>query len=512
MKNKHQLDACRTFSDVLRYNSCCYPRKVWLHDGITGKDYSFVEFDHLVDRGVSFLLQKGCCPGDIISVAVNNRIEYLILFFASFRLGTIFSPLPFSLSSHDIAKNVAYLDPKMVFCQHKHYQDLKSKFSNLELIIDEKEGGDFLKALSNINLLESADFSPRGHEPACIYYSSGTTGNPKGIVFSHKNMIANISSIVRGFKWQADDCHLVFLPLGHTASINYSVLPCMYAGARIALYESFWKIRNIFWQCLEKTGATYVEVVPSVLFSLLNTAYKDYNRDHLKRLKYIGCGSAPLPLEVQEKIFDRFQLKAANLYGLSETGPTHVDDPLVPDWKPGSLGRPLDVNEVKIFDENGQPVKDGETGEIAVKGENVFVGYYNNEDAYKKVFKNGYFLTGDLGYVNGRGLFYFADRKKDLIIKGGVNIFPGEIDEAIFAHPCVKEVATVGVSDNYLGERIKSFIVLKQGVVLKEEEIRRFCLEKLGDFKCPNEFVFLDEIPKGPSGKLLRRLLKETRS
>lgn len=512
MRKLNGVEDCKSLSDILKFHASENPQYAWLHDGNTGVDYTFKTIDSLVDKAVSFLQKKGCRPGDIVSAVVDNRFEYILIYLASHRLGAIFNPFPFNLGSQDICKYLNYIKPKLVFCQDRHFPDLKLEEWCVELIADKEHGNIFLDKLLKLPKLDIEDFLPTNNTTACIYYSSGTTDNPKGIMYSHRNIIENISSIVRGFGWSQKDCHLIILPLGHTAAINYSFLPCLYSGAKMVLFESFWKIRNNIWKYIEEFNVTYVEVVPSILFSIVNTPYNDYDRLKIEQLKYIGCGSAPLPLEIQKKMQQKYQIKVANLYGLSETGPTHVDNPQEPDWKPGSIGRPLDVNKAVIVDDDGKEVEDGIVGEIAIKGPNVFTGYYKNDAAYKRSFKNGYFLTGDLGYNDSSGIFYFIERKKDLIIKGGVNIFPGEIDEVIFSHPLVKESLTAGVPDQYLGELIKSYIVVKEGKNLQENEIKRFCRDRLGEFKCPDQFVFVDDIPKGPSGKLLRRKLKEYES
>tara|TARA_A100001011_G_C14283249_1_gene832452 strand:- start:104 stop:1636 length:1533 start_codon:yes stop_codon:yes gene_type:complete len=501
-----------TFSEILTLHAFEKPDEIWIHDLNTNEDYSFSKFNDLVNKTVSFLIDKNCSPGDNISVIINNRIEFLILFFASLRLGTRFNPFPFSLSSNNIAKYLDLIDPKIVFCQNQHYEELKSykPLLSYEVVNDQLEDSGYFNIIDDYDIYSGKDFSPiDNNEIACIYYSSGTTGEAKGIAISHRNMISNISSIVRGFKWESGDCHFIFLPFGHTASINYSILPCMYAGASIVICESFWKVRINIWEYIQKYGVTYMEVVPSTLFIMVNMPYKNFSRRAIKHFKYIGCGSAPLPLDVQEAINQKFDIKVGNLYGLSETGPTHVDDPLEEDWKPGSIGKALDVNQVKIFNDDGIEVENREIGEIGIKGENVFIGYYKNEKKYMETFKNEYFLTGDIGYKDDNDIFYFSDRKKDLIIKGGVNISPAEIDEVLFAHPAVTEAATIGVQDSYLGEIIKSYVVLKNNQNINPNVLKDYCLGIVGEFKCPNEIVFLNELPKGPSGKILKRELRE---
>lgn len=500
----------QTFSDVLRSHASSqkFSSKIYLYDVHHAEGYSFAEINTLVDQTVTFLKTKGCNKGDIVSAVLGNRLEYFLLFFACQRVGATFNPFPISLSAVDICKYMDYISPKLLFCEKKHASSLGHLPMEV-MSVDNIEGDqtflEIIKALPADTEVVSVDIN----SPACLYYSSGTTGNPKGILYSHKNMTTLISSLVRGFSFSADDRHMIVLPLGHTASINYSFLPATWCAGTLFLCDSFWKARPVFWKLIEQHRITYIEVVPSILFSLLNTPYKDYDRKKVASLEYIGCGSAPLPLDVQFKMEQKFSIRVANLYGLSETGPTHFDDPRAEGWTPGSVGYPLDVNEVKIFDKEGCGVPDGEVGEIGVKGDNVFTGYYQNEKAYQDVMRDGYFLTGDLGFRKSDGRYYFAEREKDLIIKGGVNIFPGEIDEILFAHPSVKESSTVGCEHPYLGEIIKSFVVLKEGELTDSETIRRYCLDRLGEFKSPDEVIFVEDIPKGPSGKLLRRKLKE---
>jgi long-chain acyl-CoA synthetase len=320
-------------------------------------------------------------------------------------------------------------------------------------------------------------------------------------------MVANISSVVRGFKFNENDIHLIVLPLGHTASINYSFLPATLCGATIVLSESFWKIRAQFWSLIQKYKVTYVEVVPSILLALLNTPYSKNDYTNIDSLQFIGCGSSMLPLERQIRFVEQYGIKVANLYGLSETGPTHIDYPIKEGWKPGSIGVPLDVNEVKIVNEDNQVLMKDEIGEIIVKGENVFIGYYGNHELYDQVVKEGYFYTGDLGYIDKDGKHHFVGRKKELIIKGGINILPDEIDEIIYKIDEVAETLTLGMRDEYLGEKIISYIVLKKEYKVTADEILSHCRDFLSRDKIPDKIEFVENIPKGHSGKFLRKEL-----
>jgi len=251
-----------------------------------------------------------------------------------------------------------------------------------------------------------------------------------------------------------------------------------------------------------------MEVVPTILYSILNM-YKNTNGYDVSSMKFVGCGSSPLQKSIQIEFEKRFNLKVGNLYGLSETGPTHIDYPLSSDWKPGSVGVALDVNDVKIFDENDNELDINEIGEIVIKGPNVFIGYFKNNYLYRKSIRNDYFHTGDIGYIDERNHLFYIDRIKDLIIKGGTNIAPGEIDECFLLHPSVKESITIGIPDKMFGEEIKTYIVLKDGCSININELMSHCQKYLPLLKIPKDIETIKHIPKTHSGKLLRKKLRE---
>lgn len=506
--NAMKLEECKNFSDVLYYQSRVNPEKIFIYDVHSGRSYSFGEFNAIVSRASNYLLSLGVKPGERVTAAIENSPEYCFLYFAAIRIGAIFNPMPFASHREEIKRNISYVEPAAILIDSRRVNEFSPQLKGLiEVPVDkdrllEKKLGSFGEDLKiNIQIKEN--------DPACLYHSSGTTGNPKGVLFSHKNMIANISSICRGFNFNKQvQVHLVILPLGHTASTNYSFLPCMYCGGKMILAESFWHIRNKLWSLIQDFSVTYMEAVPTVIYSILNI-YKDTDGYNLSTMQFVGCGSAPLQKCVQVEFEKKFKLKVANLYGLSETGPTHIDNPTEDKWKPGSIGLPLDVNEVKIFDENDKELGVNETGEIVIKGPNVFIGYFKNDSLYSEVMKNGYFHTGDLGYKDKNGRFYYVDRLKDLIIKGGSNIVPGEIDEVLLLHPAVKEAVTIGIPDKMFGEEIKSFVVLRDNFNVSVDELALHCRNYLTTLKLPKEIEIVDAIAKTHSGKLLRKEMRK---
>lgn len=504
-----KIEGCKNFSEVIYCHAEQNSDQVFIYDIRSKRTYTFKQFNLIVEKTSNYLISKRVKKGDRVTVVIENSPEYCFLYFAVIRVGAIINPMPFTSHKEEIIKNVCMVEPQKVFVDERKEREFKEIEKENIIFIPVGAERKFEKIIAGMEnrIIKKVELDE--DNPACLYYSSGTIADPKGVLFSHKNMVSVISSICRGFKFSTEhEVHLIMLPLGHTASTNYSLLPCAYIGGKIVMAESFWHIRTKIWKLIEEHHVTYMEVVPTVLYSILNIYRREIDND-ISSMRFVGCGSAPLQKVVQTEFQERFHLKVGNLYGLSETGPTHIDDPLAPGWKLGSIGLPLDVNEVKIFDENDEEMPPNEIGEIVIKGDNVFVGYYKNDALYNNVVKNDYFHTGDLGYRNENGLFYFVDRKKDLIIKGGINIVPGEIDEILLLHPAVKEGGTIGIPDEMFGEEVKSFVVLRDGKSVTAEELIAFCSNYLPKTKVPKFVDIVKDIPKTHSGKLLKKKLRE---
>jgi long-chain acyl-CoA synthetase len=282
-------------------------------------------------------------------------------------------------------------------------------------------------------------------------------------------------------------------------------MAALWAGASITLAERFSASRH--WETIARYGVTYFGSVATML-SLLNHTYPDGIPRGLdtNRLRFALCGSAPVPVEVIKAFESSFHCPVIEGYGLSESTCRSTFNRTDERRRIGSIGLPIG-NEARIFDDGDQELGSGKIGEIVLRGPNIMKGYYRNEAATREAFRSGWFHTGDLGYRDEEGFFYIVDRKSDMIIRGGENIYPREIDEVLYQHPNIKDAATIGIPDALYGEEVKSFVVLRDGCEATESEIIEFCRARLADFKCPKSIEFLDDIPKGPTGKLLKREL-----
>lgn len=513
MDNKTQyqlskkIESFPTFSEILAYRAEQSSAKTFLVEG--DNRWTYREFDNLVNRCCRYFAKIGLKPGNTVSFILRNSIDYLIIYFAAIRSRIILNPFPHHMSGDEVLKKLEDIHPESVFCHKNHYNTLTE--SNYRIInLDNMNSDCFTEYLQNF-VPDSLDALPADeNDVAVYYYSSGTTGGPKIIEYTHSSMVLTQASMLRAGFTEPGAVHLCVLPLGHTASLRYTIKQCVCTGSTVVLYDSFWKLRSNLWHEVQKHRATFMEIVPSILIAILNTPYKDFSKEQVGSMRFIGCGSAFLPQNLHGAFEEKFNIPVANLYGLSETGATHFDDPFVKGRVIGSIGKPFDIVEARIFGENRREVHNNEVGEIGIKGPGLLKGYFNNSKLFDECFHKGYFMTGDLCRKDKFGNYYYVDRKKDLIIKGGVNIVPSQIEEVLQSHPVVREAAVIGKPDMLLGETIKCYLVSKNGSKPDIKELKSYCKEKLGDFKTPTEFEVVESLPKGPSGKILKRALRSS--
>lgn len=491
------------------------PDKEFIFSEADGRSLTYAEFDAYVNRAADLLLSLGAKKGDRVSLYLHNSVEYLAFYFACFKTGAWAGPVNAHLKSHEIEFIINYSGSAIAITQSDLYPSLAEARNNLPslhhiVIINESESGkagEWEIIGNDTNAIASADVLPPVDldDEAVIIYTSGTTGKPKGVLLTHGNLLSNAEQIASWLELTEGDRALMIMPLFHVNALMTTCMAALWAGGSLVLAPRFSASRH--WQMISDHGVTYFGSVATML-ALLNQTYPDGIPTGLDigKLRFALCGSAPVPVEVMKKFELMFKCPVVEGYGLSESTCRSTFNPPDNRRRAGSVGLPIG-NEVKIFDDKDGELAVREIGEIVLRGPNIMKGYYRNAEATQKAMRSGWFHTGDLGYKDEDGFFYIVDRKSDMIIRGGENIYPREIDEVLYGHPKIKDVATVGVPDPLYGEEVKSFVVLKKGESATEQEIIDFCRERIANYKCPKSVEFLADIPKGPTGKLLKREL-----
>lgn len=338
---------------------------------------------------------------------------------------------------------------------------------------------------------------------AVIIYTSGTTGRPKGAMLTHRNLLANIDSCLGVFDVGPEDVLMSALPLFHAfAAMVFLLLP-MKVSARVQLMERFLPSSTL--QMLEESGATLFGGVPSMFGLMLQVPPE--HRPRLDALRICVCGGAPLPPEVWAAFEQAFDVSLVEGYGLTEASPVVSVNPPYGTRKPGSIGLPLPGIEVKIVDEKGRGVPAGTIGELALRGGNVMKGYLNRPTETKAIIRSNWLFTGDLARTDEDGYLYIVGRKKEMMIVGGLNVYPGEVERVLVEHPAVLEAAAFGVPDPSRGEAVWAAVVLRPGAEATVRELRAFCRERLADFKVPRGIDIRAELPKNTLGKVMRHVI-----
>jgi long-chain acyl-CoA synthetase len=505
----------RNLRELLEFQAAARPKEEFLFEEPGNNVYTYAEFDQAVNKTANLLAAIGVSKGHRVGLFLTNRVEYLIFYFACFKIGAWAGPINALLKASEVNYILANSGASVAVTERELYPVLEQAVSGLEplknvVIVDgvpgEAKDGviDYVaRSAGEQTSLSPAELSES--DEAVIIYTSGTTGKPKGVLLTHGNLLANARQISGWLKLTDRDRSLMIMPLFHVNALMTTGLAVLSAGGSVVLAPKF--SASAHWSTISKRGVTYFGSVATML-SMLNNTYQQGLPPGIdtSSLRFALCGSAPVPVEVIKDYERLFCCPVIEGYGLSESTCRSTFNP-IDRRRPGSVGMTIG-NEIRVFDENDNEVAPGQVGEIVLRGPNIMKGYYHNEAANKEAFRSGWFHTGDLGYTDEEGYFYIVDRKSDMIIRGGENIYPREIDEILYQHPSVKDAATLGVRDNLYGEEVKSFVVLREGKQATEQDLMEFCRERLAAFKCPKSIEILDEIPKGPTGKLLKKALR----
>jgi long-chain acyl-CoA synthetase len=491
--------------ELLESRAKAIPEKAFLFSETDGRQFTYGEFDLAVNRAASLLTSLGIGKGDVVSLLMPNSAEYIIAYFACWKSGALAGPVNSLLKEHETAFVMNNSEAKAILVHGEFLERIESIRKELPHLRSVIAFDDEAEATREFKGERPPDLELGRDDDAIIIYTSGTTGKPKGCLLTHGNIIANARQISEWLHFTDNDRLLTVMPLFHMNAVSVTTMSALYAGGSTVVSPRF--SASQFWEMISDYQVTSFGSVATMLSILLNT-YPDGVPKELKteQLRFAMCGSAPVPAEVMKKFEETFDCPVIEGYGLSESTCRSTFNPPDERRRAGSCGLAIG-NEMKVFDDNDQEVAVGELGEIVLRGENILKGYYKNPQATSIAFRNNWFHTGDIGYRDEDGYFFIVDRKSDMIIRGGENIYPREIDEVLYQHKAVAAAATIGIPDPLYGEEVAAFVVLKDGLKLSEEELINYCKEQLADYKCPKSIRIVKDIPKGPTGKLLKREL-----
>jgi malonyl-CoA/methylmalonyl-CoA synthetase len=447
-----------------------------------GAEYTFGEIDARSNRMAHALQAKGLERGDRLCVYLANRIEFLDLFLACIKSGIIFVPVNILYRDREISHILSDAEPK--------------------LYVSEAELPD-LTALASKQSAELETVQIDGDDPAALVYTSGTTGVSKGAILTHNNFAANGVNLVTCWQISAADRLLLALPLFHVHALGNGIHCWLFSGCRMRLLERFEH---------QTASATFLDFKPTLFFGvptvyvrLLDTA-KDTAREIGSRVRLFVSGSAPLPAQVLEEFRGLFGHTILERYGMTETL-MNISNPYSGERRPGSVGFPLPGISIRVVDPEGRNVSEGQQGEVYLKGPNIFAGYWRREEATRAAFADGWFKTGDIAELSPDGYYTLCGRRSDLIISGGFNIYPREIEEFLMEQPGVAEAAVAGEPDRVRGEVPVAYVVAA-GAEIDLAALEARCREKLASFKCPRLFEIVDKLPRNALGKVQKHLLK----
>jgi O-succinylbenzoate-CoA ligase len=503
--------------DLILRNAKKFPEK----EAIIFEDQrmTYKVFNEKANKLANALISSGLKSGDRVAIMNHNSLLYALSFFGIWKAGGIAVPLNNLFKARELEFLLNDSSP-IIFIFGGNYIDIvnsmRSKLKSIrKYICFDKETEDITSFDKFIDLHSSEEPSVSLSEESCasIIYTSGTTGIPKGVMLSHRNHLADARNTVIELSLRPNDKCLNTLPFYHTGGVCI-MLRHIYVGNTQVLMRSFDPIKVL--EILEKEGITIVFLVPTMIIAILQVPeIEKYNLTNLRMVLY---GAASMPVELLKRAMKIFNCEFLQIYGQTEAGPCmtvlrpedhHVEGPPEQIKKLASAGRSIINFEVKVVDESGKEVKPGEVGEIIGRGENVMMGYWNRPDETAQTLKDGWLYTGDLATVDEDGFIYIVDRKKDMIISGGENIYPREIEELLYTHPAILEAAVIGVPHPYWGETVKAIVSIKKGMKVTEEEIIQFCKENLASYKKPTSVEFLDSLPKSAQGKILKNVLRE---
>ena len=493
---------------------------------VGGKRWTYAQINERVSRLANALTKLGVKKGDRIGMLQVNCSEFVEGYFAAAKLDAIFVPLNFRAKADELSYMISNADAKVLFVGERYLGMVNSMLPQLACVEHcvslEGDGGDNLRYEDLVRsspaddlLIEIGD-----DDITILMFTAGTTGRPKGVPLRHSGFVSYVLENVGPADPEIEERNLLTVPLYHVAGIQ-AMLAGIYGGRTLVMMKQF-EVKE-WLNAVEKERATRAMLVPTMLKWVIDDP--DFKRYDLKSLQVITYGAAPMPFEVIKKAIQEMPwVRFINAFGQTETASTITtlgpeDHVLEGDEKEiekklkrlaSSIGKPLPDVEVRVIDEKGNPVPPLQVGEILAKGPRIMTGYWKDEEkTAKAITKDGWLRTGDMGWIDEEGYVYLAGRGDDMIIRGGENISPEEVENVLGSHPKIEEVAVIGVPDPEWGQEPRAVVVFKKGKKASEEEIMEFCRSRLSSYKRPRSVVFVDSLPRNALGKVLKKELRE---
>ncbi len=475
-----------------------FPDNMALMDGKTSMSYRQMDIE---SNKIAASLQKmGVAPGDHIAVCAPNSNAWLCFYFGTLKAGAVAVTLPYSMTKSELIPVLEDCKPKLVFTDDKKISDLE-KITGIESII--AQSGDMSYDAMILN--ETGRFQIVERDPddtAAILYTGGTTGVPKGVMLTHRNIMASAVNVSRCERSDENDRALCFLPLNHVFAQHHIMNATIFSAGGLIIQSSF--NMDLLLNAVREFSVTKLYAVPTVYIRLLSLPDL---KEKLGSVRYCFSAAASMAKEVVKEWKIKTGLNIFEAYGMTESASlvtfNHYYKHMV-----GSVGTAAPDIEIQIQDEKGKVLGTNEPGEICISGPNIMKGYLNRKKDTKAAFRGRWFLSGDVGYLDDHGYLYIVDRIKELIITGGENVSPREVEEVLYTRHEIEECAVIGLPDREYGERIVAYIIPKAGRTIDPVSLKSYLKTQLSPFKVPKEFISVSELPKSSTGKLLKRELK----
>jgi long-chain acyl-CoA synthetase len=492
---------------ILQASAAAYPERTAIKLG--DRVISYAEFDRAARGVATALRERGTEPGDAVALLIPNVPEFSIAYFGILYAGATVVPINVLAAAPEVAYFLGDSGARLLVAHPLFAEPARTGAAELGVPVVMAGSGSAPGSLEEMAASDPVDevYPSDPDDTAVILYTSGTTGKPKGAELSHSNLFLNCASVVPRLIPMAPGEVIValgVLPLFHSFGQTCIQNATIAEAGTVVLLPRF--DAGQAFEILERERINVFAGVPTMYFALLHhQGDREYD---LSSLRYCLTGGAPMPVEVMNAFEERYPVRLQEGYGLSETSPVASFGVLERPRKAGSIGYPVWGIEMCIVDDADHLLGDGERGEICIRGHNIMKGYLKRREATTEALRGGWFHSGDIGYRDEDGCYWIVDRKKDMILRGGFNVYPREVEEVLYAHPAVAEAAVIGVPSESHGEEVKAIVALAPDQSATEDELMAFCKEQLAAYKYPRIIEIIDSLPKGPTGKILKRELR----